>query len=309
MDDASVLRPARDLTSGTNLDLDWLTAAWVGALRDHSHLANVLTHISRKNWGDVERALRSIFDAGARGRDLSPLARNIVELLCADRGVTGRIMKPYFRDFLTSALSPDQTRRLSAHVTKLFLDLETSNPFDEGEDAKIIAIVQGSSTIAAQKLFQDVIERWSSQIRIAGVIETRESATGRSCRAGHLRSITDRVFYPMFEETTANSACDIEDAGLNAAAEAVRRDVATGCDLVILSKFGKLEADGLGLRAAFTACVEAKMPLLTYVPIGLSRAWDRFAESQSVFLSSEPMAIDEWLRSLGGIRRAMTSFF
>ena len=46
------------------------------------------------------------------------------------------------------------------------------------------------------------------------------------------------------------------------AAAAVRRDIAAGCDLVVLSKFGKLEAGGGGLRDAFGAAIEAGVPVL-----------------------------------------------
>lgn len=304
-------KPAPALPSAVDFDLDRLTAIWVGALRDHSHLANVLTHISRNNWGDVERAFQSIFNGNVRSRDLSQLARNIVDLLCADRGVTGRIMKPYFREFLASALPTDQARRLSAHVTKLFLKLETPNPFGGDSDtAKNIAIIQGSSTASAQKLFQDVIERWSPQIRIAGVIEDRNRADGRVCRAGGLRGIGDNTLYPMLPESASDgTGCDVEEAEFGSASAAIRRAIDAGCDLVVLSKFGKLEAESLGLRAAFRACIEAKMPLLTYVPIRLSRSWKSFVGSLSVCLPAETLAIDDWLRSLGGIRRAMTSFY
>ena len=66
----------------------------VAAFRRHPHINNVLTHISDANWERVEQALRAILDPLAASRDLSPLARNIVDLMCADRGVTGRILKP-----------------------------------------------------------------------------------------------------------------------------------------------------------------------------------------------------------------------
>lgn len=301
--------PTRNLPRGMDFDLDRLIAAWVDVLRDHSHLANVLAHISRNNWREVERALRSVFDGSTQGRDLSKLARNIVELLCADRGATGRIMKPYFRDFLAASLTPTQARRLSAHLTTLFLELETPYPFGEdGENVKNIAIIQGSSTASAQSLFQDIVERWSPQIRIAGVLEERDRADGRTCKAGRLRSISNGTLYSMFDDAAPGAAaCDIEEAGLDAATDAIRRDIAAGRDLIILSKFGKLEAAGGGLRAAFAACVETRIPLLTYVPVGLEQAWKSFAGRQSAFLSAEAMAIDEWLRSLRSIRRAMTS--
>jgi hypothetical protein len=103
--------------------LDDLVFSVVAAFRQHGHVSNILTHISGNNWGKVEQALRSILDPHAGSRDLSPLAQNIIELMCAVRGVTGRIMRPYFRSLLNAILEPEVAARFAQHVTVLFLEL------------------------------------------------------------------------------------------------------------------------------------------------------------------------------------------
>ena len=65
-----------------------------------------------------------IVDPDTSGCDLSPLARNIIDLICADRGVTGRIVKPYYRQLLVGALGETIARRLITHVTYLFIESE-----------------------------------------------------------------------------------------------------------------------------------------------------------------------------------------
>ncbi len=40
--------------------------------------------------------------------------------MCAERGVTGRILKPYFRDLLNAALPDELAGRVTAHVSRLF---------------------------------------------------------------------------------------------------------------------------------------------------------------------------------------------
>lgn len=104
----------------------------VASFRRHPHINNVLTHIAGANWGRVEQALRAILDPLAAGSDLPPLARNIVDLMCADRGVTGRILKPYFRDLLGKILSPRLAALLTDHVTILFLEFELGSRVAEG---------------------------------------------------------------------------------------------------------------------------------------------------------------------------------
>ena len=104
----------------------------VAAFRRHPHINNVLTHISGANWLRVEQALRAILDPLTAGSALSPLARNIVDLMCADRGVSGRILKPYFRSFLNRILSPHLAVLLTDHVTLLFLEFELGGRLAEG---------------------------------------------------------------------------------------------------------------------------------------------------------------------------------
>jgi hypothetical protein len=81
-----------------------------------------------------------------------------------------------------------------------------------------------------------------------------------------------------------------------AAAEAVRCDIAAGPDLVLLSKFGKLEAAGDGLVCAFEAAIEACVPLLTSVSPALDEAWRKFLGRSFVVLPADLIETDAWLR-------------
>ncbi len=92
--------------------------------RGHPHISNVLTHISRSNWTRVERELNVILDPTATAGRLSSLAHNIIDLMCAERGVTGKILKPYFHAALQRLLGPDEAERLICHVEALFLEFE-----------------------------------------------------------------------------------------------------------------------------------------------------------------------------------------
>ena len=88
--------------------------------------------------------------------------------------------------------------------------------------------------------------------------------------------------------------CHLDGAGALTAAGAVRRDIAAGCELVVLSKFGKLEAAGEGLAPAFKAALDARLPLLTSVSPALEDAWKRFIGRPFVILPAEPIEIDAW---------------
>lgn len=94
------------------------------AFRAHPHICNVLTHISRAKWSEVERSISSILDPATTSDELSPLGKNIVDLMVAERGITGRILKPYFHAVLHRLIDPPQPERLIRHIESLFRDLE-----------------------------------------------------------------------------------------------------------------------------------------------------------------------------------------
>ncbi|WP_296712344.1 hypothetical protein [Rhodoblastus sp.] len=108
------------------------------AFRSHSHINNVLTHISGGNWERVEQELRVIFDPTAAPASLSGLARNILDLICAERGVTGRILKPFFLSFVRGLLERELAERTIRRVRALYLGVGISAR--EAMEAKLRAI-------------------------------------------------------------------------------------------------------------------------------------------------------------------------
>lgn len=100
--------------------LDQLVFIVAAGFRQHGHIGNVLTHICGRERATLEHALRSTFDPQAAGPDLPPLARNVVELLCANRGVTGRIARPFFHKMLNSLLGPGPAARLLKRIDLVF---------------------------------------------------------------------------------------------------------------------------------------------------------------------------------------------
>jgi hypothetical protein len=99
--------------------IDDLAFSLVAALHRHPHLSNVLTHISRSSWPRIEHTLRVILDPVTQHRDLTPLARNMLDLMVAERGDTGRIFKPYFGALLTALAGPNKAEALLSRIHRL----------------------------------------------------------------------------------------------------------------------------------------------------------------------------------------------
>jgi hypothetical protein len=160
---------------------------------------------------------------------------------------------------------------------------------------KPIAIVQGASSAVIQQLFRAFAGRVSA--RVVGVVEeAARDAPARACGPGRLLSLADGCSYSLFQELGEGSAaCALDPQGVVLAGEAVRRDVARGCDLVLLSKFGKLEAENrAGLIPAFVAAIEAGVPVLTSVSPKYADAFSAFAAPFYTVLPAEVAAIEDW---------------
>jgi len=162
-----------------------------------------------------------------------------------------------------------------------------------------IAVVQGVPSAQVQRLFGTLVERWRPTSRLAGVIAEDHGLADRACSAGFLRSLGDGERFPIFQDLGAGAgACHLAGDGVVAAAGAVCRDIAGGCDLVVLSKFGKLEAEGGGLRDAFGAAIEAEIPVLTSVSPKFATAWESFAAPLFVVVPGDVDGIDAWWQAV-----------
>jgi hypothetical protein len=166
---------------------------------------------------------------------------------------------------------------------------------------KSIAIVQGAENAAIQLLLRDFVDRMRGSIRVAGLIETPPPEDARPRRSSTLQSIVDGRSYRLFQDLGAgSSSCGLDAGGVVEAGEAVSGDVAAGCDLVVLSKFGKLEAESRsGLIPAFAAAIEAGVPVLTSVSPKHTDAWNAFAAPLFVSLAPDAAEIDAWWRAVG----------
>ncbi|MBS0538921.1 MAG: DUF2478 domain-containing protein [Proteobacteria bacterium] len=162
-----------------------------------------------------------------------------------------------------------------------------------------IAVVQGAPSADVQTLFWSLAERWRPTVRLAGVLAEDHGLPGRACSAGYLCSLSDGARYPIFQDLGRDSqTCHLAGDGASLAAAAVRRDVDAGCDLVMLSKFGKLEAEGGGLRDAFAAAIERGVPILTSVSKVFLPKWESFAAPLFKPVALDVGEIEAWRQTV-----------
>jgi len=167
------------------------------------------------------------------------------------------------------------------------------------DTTKIIAVVRGAANAEIQVIFHALADKWRPHVRLAGLVAESHELADRHCQAGYLRNLTTGARYSIFHDVGPGAAvCHLDGTGAVAAAAAVESDIAAGCDLVLLNKFGKLEAAGGGLADAFRAAITAGLPLLTSVSPAHDEAWRPFVEQEFAVLPADPAAIDLWRRTV-----------
>lgn len=183
----------------------------------------------------------------------------------------------------------EATREAGARTEKI---VKTATP---GQ----IASVTGADSATVQVLFAATVAHWrASGVRVAGLLAEPDGPPGRTCTAGVLRDIASgRAFQIYFDDTAPGGMmCDLDASGVEAACAGLLGQLTT-CDVVVLSKFGKLEAARSGLITAFQAVINAGTPLLTSVSSKHREAWKAFVPA-AIELPAEAAAIQGWWRDL-----------
>jgi Protein of unknown function (DUF2478) len=163
-----------------------------------------------------------------------------------------------------------------------------------------IAAIQGAPNPVIQDALWRFARRWTDRgVAIAGLIEAIEPTAAPSRRAVNLKNLRSGETYPLFQDLgRLASACHLDGSGIVAACVAISGEIERGCDLVVLSKFGQLEALRTGLTDAFAMAVERDIPILTAVSPTYNAAWEAFSSPLGTILPADDVALDDWWRAL-----------
>jgi len=159
-----------------------------------------------------------------------------------------------------------------------------------------VAVIANRAGLDTQALLSEAVARWrGAGATIVGLLA--EDGDGEeACSAAFLRDIaTGRSFSIQLDAAPAGTACHLDAAGLSEACAGLLPRIAAA-DLIVLSKFGKTEAAGSGLRTAFAAAIAAGKPLLTTVSPKHEAAWRAFAPDAAA-LDPDRQSLDRWWRA------------
>ncbi len=156
--------------------------------------------------------------------------------------------------------------------------------------------VRGASTAEIQKLLTAFAERRRREgFRLAGAIEEPAVASDCDCRSLVLRSLSNNHLFPITQNLgSGSSACKLDTRGLAEACQSILQAIDDGADLVVLSKFGKIETEGGGFVDVFRAAVDANIPCLAGVKPSFAKAYLDYAGEFSEWVKANDDALDRW---------------
>lgn len=160
----------------------------------------------------------------------------------------------------------------------------------------LLGAIRADHSAQAQALLAQVAERWRARLRILGVIEEPPPG-GEECSPGTLVSIGDGARFPLGQDLGCEAqGCTLDTGALALAAAWVEQRLDEPCDLLILSKFGKMEAEaGGGLLSCLVAALDRGVPVLLVISPRFAPAWEAFAGPYAHTLPQDMGAVEEWI--------------
>ncbi|MGE4281553.1 MAG: DUF2478 domain-containing protein [Magnetospirillum sp.] len=153
-----------------------------------------------------------------------------------------------------------------------------------------IAAIGGEG--ASQALEAFVAELAAQGVQVRGLIQRHHPDM-------HLVDVESGQTYAITQDLGAESeSCRLDPSGIAEASVVLRRALAERAALVVVNRFGKLEAAGGGLSAEMLALMAECVPMLTTVGADQLEAWATFTGGAGLVLPADQQSIRQWWNSL-----------
>ncbi|WP_180898153.1 DUF2478 domain-containing protein [Martelella soudanensis] len=177
-------------------------------------------------------------------------------------------------------------------------------PQGYGDFGRPLAFIPFRQDDAADRVFREVSRRLVAHgLRVEGLLQHAQKDEGQCCGAVDVQDIATGRSWQIMQALGPNArGCRLDFSVLSEVAVFAEGRLRTRPDIVLLSRFGKAEAGGGGLRSVFEAAFLAGVPMLTSVKEAYLDDWYAFAGELSQPLPAEIDAVLDW--SLTVIGRA-----
>ncbi|WP_397476028.1 DUF2478 domain-containing protein [Pusillimonas sp.] len=171
---------------------------------------------------------------------------------------------------------------------------------DTEETIAAAAIVHGGKGDADEPLLE-FVRRMQSKGRVVRGLVPGPQSDPSDCATRTVRDLDDDTIYPIGQSLGKESkACCLDPGALLKAGIVLRRAIGSNAELVIINRFGILEADGDGFSAEMLELMSRGTPVLTVVSPPYLDAWREFTGGMAIELPPDADLMQQWFE---GIRR------
>ena len=133
-------------------------------------------------------------------------------------------------------------------------------------------------------------------LRVCGTVQINSDGPGAHPCDMDIRVLPDGPVLRISQSLGRHArGCRLDPDALEQAVAGVERALQDGADLLIVNKFGKMEAEGRGMRDAIAEAVSRGIPVLTGVNLLNEPALMAFAEDMTCPLAPDLGALCDWL--------------
>lgn len=162
--------------------------------------------------------------------------------------------------------------------------------------AAIVYSTRGAADGPMNELARSLRQRG---LRVRGLVQQQTHDGPGGARRMMLTDLESGERFDIGQKLGSGSGSSCVDPGVLAGAgAALRRALAEGADLVIVSRFGELEATGGGFASEMLELMGESVPLLTAVSTRFLESWRRFTGGAGVELAADAGALDAWFAGL-----------
>jgi nucleoside-triphosphatase THEP1 len=164
------------------------------------------------------------------------------------------------------------------------------------EPYPILAIVY-SDGLAADRFISDLGYRIrDAGIAVAGIVQHNKFIRDRTKCDMAVEELASGTVLQLSEDRGKEAReCRMDRGALSEAAALISTSLKNEPELMILNKFGKLEAEGRGLRDTLSDAVQLRVPIVVGVPYRNIEQWRVFSEGLAEECPLGSPRLHEWL--------------
>lgn len=137
-------------------------------------------------------------------------------------------------------------------------------------------------------------------LRVSGVLQHRGNGDGEChCSVTDLVTLgSGKVFHISQPLGEGARGCRLDPGALAQCCQHLEAEVAKGCDVLVLNRFGKAESEGRGFRDLIAMALDRDIPVLAGVRNEYVAAWSDFGRELAAVVPASRDALDAWLSHL-----------